>query len=117
MLIGKRIKDMRLKMGMNQQQLGDLLGVTKVSICGYENGTRTPGLDTFCKMADIFNTTTDYLLGKEIAIYTEEDHEYLGRVSKDDVEIIKEFRNNPKLYEKLTRDQKRYVNLINKKML
>lgn len=117
MLIGKRIKDMRLKMGMNQQQLGDLLGVTKVSICGYENGTRTPGLDTFCKMADIFGTTTDYLLGKEIPIYSEEEHAYLGRVSRDDVDIIREFKNNPKLYEKLARDSKRYINLINKKML
>jgi transcriptional regulator with XRE-family HTH domain len=117
MLIGKRIKDMRLKKGMNQQQLGDLLGVTKVSICGYENGTRTPGLETFCKMADIFETTTDYLLGKEIPIYSKEEQNYLGRVSKDDVEIIQELKNNSKLYEKLIRDQKRYVNLINKKML
>ena len=65
MLIGKRIKDMRLEKGMSQQELGDMIGVTKVSICGYENGTRTPSLETFCILADIFDTTTDYLLGRE----------------------------------------------------
>ena len=48
---------------MSQQELGDMIGVTKVSICGYENGTRTPSLETFCILADIFETTTDYLLG------------------------------------------------------
>ena len=32
MLVGKRIKDMRLEKGMSQQELGDLIGVTKVSI-------------------------------------------------------------------------------------
>ena len=42
MLIGKRIKDMRLEKGMSQQELGDMIGVTKVSICGYENGNYPP---------------------------------------------------------------------------
>ena len=44
MLIGKRIKELRLERKMSQQELGDMIGVTKVSICGYENGTRTPFL-------------------------------------------------------------------------
>ena len=57
MLIGKRIKDMRLEKGMSQQELGDMIGVTKVSICGYENGTRTPSLETFCILADISAST------------------------------------------------------------
>ena len=68
MLIGKRIKDMRLEKGMSQQELGDMIGVTKVSVCGYENGTRTPSLETFCILADIFETTTDYLLGREVPV-------------------------------------------------
>ena len=65
MLIGKRIKDMRLEKGMSQQELGDMIGVTKVSICGYENGTRTPSLETFCILADIFETTPDNIFYKE----------------------------------------------------
>ncbi len=117
MLIGKRIKDMRIERGLSQQELGDLLGVTKVSVCGYENGTRTPSLDTFNLLAEVFNTTTDYLLGREIAIRDKENSEYLGNISKDDIDIINELKENTKLYEKILRDCKRYVSLINKKMM
>lgn len=116
MLVGKRIKDMRLEKGMSQQELGDLIGVTKVSICGYENGTRTPSLETFGILADIFETTTDYLLGREVSIVNEEGNEYIGSISKDDIEIIQELRHYPNLYAKLIKDVKRYVSLINKKM-
>lgn len=116
MLVGKRIKDMRLEKGMSQQELGDLIGVTKVSICGYENGTRTPSLETFGIIAEIFETTTDYLLGREVSVVNEEGNEYIGSISKDDIEIIQELRHYPNLYSKLIKDVKRYVSLINKKM-
>ena len=109
MLIGKRIKDLRIEKGMSQQDLGDLVGVTKVSICGYENGTRTPSLETFDLLADIFGTTTDYLLGREVPIVSEDNSEFIGA-------IIQEFRHYPNLYGKLIKDVKRYVSLINKKM-
>ncbi len=117
MLIGKRIKDMRIEKGLSQQELGELLGVTKVSVCGYENGTRTPSLETFNLLADVFGTTTDYLLGREITIRSEDGAEYLGNISRDDIEIVKELKNNTKLYERLSKDSKRYVSLINKKMI
>ena len=116
MLIGKRVKELRLERKMSPQELGDMIGVTKVSICGYENGTRTPSLETFCMMADIFETTTDYLLGREVPVVTEDGSEYIGAISKDDIDIINEIRHYPNLYAKLIKDVKRYVSLIVKKM-
>lgn len=116
MLIGKRIKELRISKGLSQQELGDLLGVTKVSICGYENGTRTPGLDVFCALADIFETTTDYLLGREIAVINEEENEYVGSVSKEDIEILAELRRHTSLYTQVLNDPRRTISLINKKM-
>ena len=116
MIDGSRIKNERLKRGMSQQQLGDLLEVTKVSICGYENGTRTPSLETFDLLADIFGTTTDYLLGREVPVVSDETNEFVGTISRDDIDIIQEFRHYPNLYGKLIKDVKRYVSLINKKM-
>ncbi len=44
MLLGKRIKSLRKEKGLTQQELGDLINVTKVSICCYENETRVPTL-------------------------------------------------------------------------
>ena len=71
MLIGKRIKDMRLEKGMSQQELGDMIGVTKVSICGYENGTRAPSLDILQGILDVFGVSADYLLGRELNVVCE----------------------------------------------
>ena len=47
MIIGERLKEARLKKGLTQSQLGELLEVSKVSICGYEKGTRTPTMEKF----------------------------------------------------------------------
>ena len=44
-------------------------------------------------------------------------HDYLGNISRDDVEIIQELKDNPKLYEKIVKDCKRYISLIYKKMI
>ena len=107
-LLKENLKDMRLEKGMSQQELGDLIGVTKVSICGYENGTRTPSLDTFCILADIFETTTDYLLGREVPVVSEDGNEFIGVVSRDDINIINEIKHYPNLYGKLIKDVKRY---------
>ena len=52
MLIGQRIKEARLKKGYTQSDLGNLLNVSKVSICGYERGTGTPTLDIFNKLTE-----------------------------------------------------------------
>lgn len=116
MIIGKRIKDMRIKKGLSQQELGDMLGVTKVSICGYENGTRTPSLEIFELLLDKFNVSADYLLGREMHIVNEEDNEYVGSCAREEIRAIHEFRHYTSLHSKIIRDPKRYISLINKKM-
>jgi len=116
MLVGKRLKDLRLERGLSQQELGRMINVTKVSICGYENGTRTPSLDTFIVLADILGASTDYLLGREISVVSEDTNEYIGSASEQDMEIIKEFRLKPSLYRRISEDPKRCISLIDKKL-
>lgn len=112
MINSNRIKDLRKEMKYSQQELGDAIGVTKVSICGYENGTRTPSLDTFVMLADLFETSTDYLLGR-----TDERNNETVSLPKDDYNIVRELKNsNSNLYTKLLKDPKRYVSLIFKKL-
>lgn len=64
MTFGERLKDLRKKRSLTQSQLGEKLNVTKASISGYENDTRSPDRETLVKIAEIFNVTTDYLLGR-----------------------------------------------------
>ncbi|MCM3272600.1 helix-turn-helix domain-containing protein [Paenibacillus elgii] len=64
---GEILKDLREKRGMSQPDLADKLGVTRVSISNYENGKASPSYEGLLKIADIFNVTTDYLLGRKEA--------------------------------------------------
>ncbi|WP_443724328.1 helix-turn-helix domain-containing protein [Pseudoruminococcus massiliensis] len=54
------------KKKLTQQQLADLLGLTKSVISAYENGLRYPAYDVLIKIARIFKVSTDFLLGVEI---------------------------------------------------
>lgn len=66
MNFGSRLKTLRIKKKLTQQQLADLLGLTKSVISAYENGLRYPAYDVLIKIARIFKVSTDYLLGVEI---------------------------------------------------
>lgn len=59
-----RLKSLRLQHKMTQEQLGKKINVTKVSISGYENGTRSPDVETLQKIAEVFDVSIDYLLGR-----------------------------------------------------
>ena len=62
--IAERIKGLRKKAGLTQQELGDRFGVAKSTICQYENGNSTPNDDMKIAMANYFNVSMDYLMGK-----------------------------------------------------
>ncbi len=116
MVVGSRIKEERLKRGMSQQQLGDLLGVTKVSVCGYENGTRTPTMETFLKLIDILDLAPDYILGRDVNVVCEEEEQYVKKISNSDLAIIEEIKKYPKLYNKLCTELNRTVELIDRRI-
>ena len=48
---------------MNQVQLAKRLGVTKSAVNSWETGTNSPSLSYIIKLAQIFEVSTDYLLG------------------------------------------------------
>lgn len=64
MSFGAKLKELRIKNRMTQEELGKFLNVTKVSISGYENDTRSPDKESLVKLAELFNVSTDYLLGR-----------------------------------------------------
>lgn len=116
MIVGQRLKEARKSKNLSQQQLGDMLGVSKVSICGYENGIRIPTMDNFIQLLDIFDLSADYLLGRDISAISENNEEYKIRLSKEDIEIINELKKHQNLHSKLRNDPKRTIELINRKL-
>ncbi|UCE21491.1 MAG: DUF4065 domain-containing protein [Candidatus Aminicenantes bacterium] len=63
--IGQRIKELRVKVGMSQQRLAEILGVSRPTISQLENGERKIFADELIKLSEIFNTSVDNLLNIE----------------------------------------------------
>lgn len=63
----ERLKQLRLKKGISQQELADVINVNKVTISGYERGVRRPAgegaMEIYEKLADYFNVDTSFLMG------------------------------------------------------
>lgn len=116
MFIGQRIKEGRLKKGYSQQKLGDIIGVSKVSICGYEKGNRTPSLEIFNKLISVLDLTSDFALGNDVEVVSEKTEAYTTKLAKEDLEILNQIKKNPKLYNKLCADPKRTIELIIRKL-
>ena len=60
---GERLKQLREEHNLSQQALADKLQTVRSTINKYEKNTRKPEYETLIKIADLFDTTTDYLLG------------------------------------------------------
>lgn len=58
-----RIRQLRLEKGLKQIELCKILGVSQAALSGYETGNYEPDNEILIKIANFFNTTTDYILG------------------------------------------------------
>lgn len=59
----ERIKRQRKKMGLNQEELAERLGVSITTIRRWEWGARMPNTEILPKLAEILGTTVSYLMG------------------------------------------------------
>lgn len=117
MIIGYRLRELRKENNMSQSDLGKILGVSKVSISGYENGTRVPSVEILLSILDVFQVSADYLLGRELNVVCEDDENISVVLSLSDVEIIRELRSKPGLYNSIANDPKRFFNSFVKKKI
>lgn len=61
----EKLKQLRTQHGFSQRRLANLIDVSASIISGYETGERTPSTEALLALSDIFNCSTDYLLGKQ----------------------------------------------------
>ena len=64
---GEIIRLLRIKRGLSQARLAELMGLRRSAIGNYERGFREPDLDTVDAFADFFDVSVDDLLGREDA--------------------------------------------------
>jgi len=70
----EQLKMARLSMDYTQQQVADLMGITKSTYCGYETGKRQPDVAKIKQLAKILRTSGDTLL--ETGFSPESDHKF-----------------------------------------
>ena len=62
MNIADRIQYLRKQRGLSQEELADMVGVSRQSVSKWESEQSTPDLDKIIVMSDLFEVTTDYIL-------------------------------------------------------
>lgn len=85
-IIGTRLKELREKKNLRQEQVAEIFCVNKSAISLYENGMRQPSLDMLVSFARFYRVSTDYLLGiteartMDITGLTEHEIDVLGEL-------------------------------------
>lgn len=59
-----RLQKLRERRGMSRKALGELCGLSKNMVGQYERGEKEPTISVVSELADIFDASTDYLLGR-----------------------------------------------------
>lgn len=86
MSFGTRLKELRERKGLKQQELADYLGVKNTAISNYELGISSPKEEVMFKIFDFFGVTPNYMFQDEIDISSE--HNF----TMQEIETIKKYR-------------------------
>ncbi|MPW26148.1 helix-turn-helix domain-containing protein [Alkalibaculum sp. M08DMB] len=82
-MFSSRLKELRSQSKYTQEKIAEILKISRVAYTKYESGENMPTPDNLEKLADIFNVSIDYLLGR-----TNNPHPYHDLNEQVDIEII-----------------------------
>ncbi|MEF3401964.1 helix-turn-helix transcriptional regulator [Listeria monocytogenes] len=88
-MLNEILRNERKKKGLNQVELVKIFNVSKQSVSNWESGKRTPDAQTIEQLADFFEVSTDYLLGRTF----EEKKESTGKFSEKTLEAAELFED------------------------
>ena len=91
-----RLKELRQEVQITQKQLAEKLGTSQQVIGYYENGINQPAPDTLIQLADFFQCSIDYLLGRSddfgnISIQTDGP-----QLTAEEQQLLNDFRTLPR---------------------
>lgn len=62
-----KLKTLRTKYGLSQKQVAERIDISTSIVSAYETGERTPSTEILLALSNLYNCSTDYLLGKTTA--------------------------------------------------
>lgn len=63
-MYGHRIAKLREEKGLTQEELAAAIGISRASLSHYESDRRKPNLITLTRLADLFQVSVDYIIGR-----------------------------------------------------
>lgn len=91
----KRITMLRKELKLTQAQLAQKLGVGRTTVNGYEQGIISPPPEKIKMMSEIFDVTTDYIIGKsDDRLLTVRDNNDIAEKMKDLLQTIELSQND-----------------------
>ena len=70
-MLARSIGELRIKKGLSQSQLAEMLHVSASTIGMYEQGRRTPSIDMLVELSRAFDVSLDYLITGTDYFYTD----------------------------------------------
>lgn len=64
-IVAERLKELRKEKSLTQQQVAEIIGVSRTAYLKYENDYLEIGIELLCKLADFYKVSLDYLAGRE----------------------------------------------------
>lgn len=92
----RQLKVIRNQNKLTQQQVADVLGISRSAYCGYETGRRSPDIDTLMSLSKFYGISLEKFIGKIPANYVYDDEfvesqpqaHYMAQLSKEETDLI-----------------------------
>lgn len=116
-MLSTRLKMLRTQHRKTQQDMADVLGISRQGYAKYENNLGEPDNSTLSKLADYFDVSTDYLLGRSdsLTLTQEEKEEAEFQAFANDPELKRWYKELPKSKEEDLRMLRSMWEVIKKK--
>lgn len=117
MIVGSRLREAREKHNLSQEELGNLLGLSKAAISLYESEKRNPKIETIIELMYVLGVSADYLLGTDVIVEIKDAQTPKYRtLTKDEMNFINILRKEKIIYEMLFQNPKRGIEIIKKRI-
>ena len=91
-----RLKELRIKHGLSQIELAKKFNVAQNTVSNWENGSRQVDYETLNNLADLFNVSVDYILGRTDKVNSSDVDEQLEGIEFALYGEIKELTDDEK---------------------
>jgi transcriptional regulator with XRE-family HTH domain len=112
---GERISELREQHGWTQEELATSVGITRAALSHYEKNRRKPDFETLTRLADLFDVSIDYLIGRttqEKTVLDAEVRSFVDGLELSDEDLLERF-NLTVDGRKLTEDEaKRFIAFV-----